>query len=476
MDDFIRRQYTYRKFYPNPLLKVERVWKELFYENEADTKEEEGSELGDVEEVEEHTVITWLELTIEDRLDVLLRLCEWQLHSEKFRERVGVTTELQASLWRIEPIGSDALGQIYYFLDDGRLYRCTDPAKSIDNAKQRSKKRKRDVTQHNGDHTTMHIYDDWKCIASTYAEWQAVLLEFEDPEDAAEDQLLQYLRDEAIPYIEGIEQERKAKAAALQAKADRIEAERIKELLRMEMMATRKRSSRIANLDEKREAERKKWEEEKKEQEMLARLEQAEKEKEKGMPPIRQTREARIRERELRLYAQRDASRSSQEAETDVVEVTSPPIVADLHAFRSLDNGRPQSPLSTVAGAGVHTFNVAPASASVVETDTRPDSAQVSTSNGSATETGRYDRTSVDTNVKTLLPPLPHAAFAMSNAEDKPSINTSDSTSHVANGTSRVEILDAERANGHHEASGDLDERRKIALMPKTPASSGVSE
>lgn len=306
MDDFIRRQYTYRRVYPNPMLKIERVWKELFNGDGFDLNDNDGSELGDIEEVDEQTIISWLELTVSQRLDILHNLCEWQLLSDKFRERVGATNDLQMSSWRIEPVGSDSKNRLYYFLDDGRLYRSSNPATSYERMSKKmlasSRKRKREFDAINPA-ITRDYRGDWACIASSYDQWHAIVDGLSSKSTSEERQLLDYLRHEALPYIEQIEAERHAKEAALKAKAEKAEAERIKEMLRLEALSTRKRSSRIAVLDEKREAERLRLEEIDRQREMEARarheaqLEQAE----QGLN-IRKTREARARDRELRDY------------------------------------------------------------------------------------------------------------------------------------------------------------------------------
>lgn len=316
MDDYIRRQYTYRKVFPNPMLKVERVWKELkdgFAQTQTD--ESDDSDLGDVEEVEQQTIISYLELSIPQRLDVLHNLCEWQLHSEKFRERIGATTELQMSLWRIDSIGLDSEDQIYYFLGDGRLYRCTNPALVIDRQHQRnkaSKKRKRESLEQNG--SLEKPRDDWTCIASTYDQWVAIVDELRKPVTPQEADLLRYLEDEALPIVQDIEEQRKAKEAAAKAKAERLELERIKEIMRQEALSTRKRSSRIASMDEKREAERQRIELERKQQEMEAQAaRQAEAEVKGQAINVHKTREARARERELREFRAEQASRATSE-------------------------------------------------------------------------------------------------------------------------------------------------------------------
>lgn len=330
MDDFIRRQYTYRRVNPNPLLKVERVWKELLPDPSMDRQNDsEGSELGDVEEVEQQTVIDFAILSIDRRLDILYNLCEWQLQSDKFRERIGVTTELQMSQWRIEAIGSDSQERVYFFLDDGRLYRCTNPTLSIDylyqQSKRSSKKRKRSAEELRETHAGT-LRDDWQCIAATYADWLAIVDELADPATIHEKRLLQHLVNEVLPVVQAIEEQRIAKAAAAKAKAERLETERLKELLRQEALASRKRSSRIASLDEKREAERQRLEQQRLEQELEERARrQADLEAKDQTINIRKTREARARDRELKEFVVERSTHASMEIREDANDVQTSP-------------------------------------------------------------------------------------------------------------------------------------------------------
>ncbi|CCG82265.1 putative PHD finger domain protein [Taphrina deformans PYCC 5710] len=300
MDDFIRRQYTYRRVIPNPLLLVERVWKESFPDAVLDDDQEsDNSDLGDVEEVEQQTVVNWLDLSIPQRVRVLHDLCEWQLQSDKFRERIGANTEMQMSQWRVLPVGQDSQNQLYYLLSDGRLYRCDHPAVHFGQTTT-NKKRKRGKLQSMNNE---QFRDHWTCIAANYDEWQSIVKDLDSDNSSQEEELLEYLVHTALPYVEEIENERLAKLARLKAKEEKIEADRIKEMLRQELLSTRKRSSRIATMDGKREAERLRHEEFLRVQELEKRAHQLAQQQERNVQVVpHKTREARARERELREF------------------------------------------------------------------------------------------------------------------------------------------------------------------------------
>lgn len=330
MDDFIRRQYTYRRVLPNPLLKVERVWTEVVHNKDSEYEEADDSDLGDVEEVEKQTLIPYPSLSLVDKLNVLHNLCEWHLQSDKFRERIGANTDLQMSLWRLLPIGSDRYDQLYYFLDDGRLYRCQNPANRISTNRwnhKHSKKRKR--ASGNPENSTASIKaadrDDWTCVATTYDQWLMVLEEFSDPISDEEEQLRAYLQEEALPIILEEEEKRRAKEAAMKAKAEKADAERAKELMRQELLATRKRSSRIASLDEKRELERKRMDEIKQAEIMELKAKALVQEEQQTILAAPKTREARARERELRDYMSHKTPTSVSESVSPQVDGDAPP-------------------------------------------------------------------------------------------------------------------------------------------------------
>ena len=132
----------------------------------------------------------------------------------------------------------------------------------------------------------------WECIAVTLDEFNAFTASLDKTRDANEKVLRKRIVDDVLPLLEKQEESRKRK-----------QAQKERELLNLEKLATAKRSSRIAGKmeqqkqeDEMREAERKKAAEiamAKKEQEKWQKLE---KERESRM----QTREQRLRERDAR--------------------------------------------------------------------------------------------------------------------------------------------------------------------------------
>ena len=222
---------------------------------------------------------------------------------------------------RIEPFGWDSDERTYFVLDDNRLYRRTDPppppapaakpkkgSKKAKAALRASKRRK--VSENveseaepteEADGVKEEIGEKevdglggmkWECLAITFDEVNAFIASIEKSRDPNEKILCKEVKSQLLPLLEKQEEARKRKAA-----------QKERELMNLEKLATAKRSSRIAGKmehqkqeDEAREAERKKHADlamAKKEQEKWTKLE---KERESRM----MTREQRLKEREVK--------------------------------------------------------------------------------------------------------------------------------------------------------------------------------
>jgi hypothetical protein len=221
---------------------------------------------------------------------------------------------------RIEPFGWDSDDRTYIILDDNRLYRRTDPppppppapkpkknSKKAKAASRASKRRKlSEATESEAepeeetgaeDAGAEKEYDGfggmkWECLAVSLDELNAFVASIEKSRDPNEKILKKRIIEDLLPLLEKQEEARKRK-----------EAQKERELINMEKLATAKRSSRIAGKlelqkqeEEARDAERKRHAElamAKKEQEKWMKLE---KERESRM----MTREQRLKEREAR--------------------------------------------------------------------------------------------------------------------------------------------------------------------------------
>jgi PHD-finger len=235
--------------------------------------------------------------------------------------KIRYTPQLIILEQRIEPFGWDSDDRTYIVLDDNRLYCRTEPppppppaakpkknskkAKAAARASKRRKVSEAVESEADADEADIEeqvaenkVEDDgfggmtWECIAVTLDEFNAFFSSIEKSKDPNEKILRKRIVDDLLPLLEKQEEARKRK-----------EAQKERELLNLEKLATAKRSSRIAGKmeqqkqeEEAREAERKRQAEltmAKKEQEKWTKLE---KERESRM----MTREQRLKEREAR--------------------------------------------------------------------------------------------------------------------------------------------------------------------------------
>ena len=176
----------------------------------------------------------------------------------------------------------------------------------------------------------------WECLAITFDEVNAFIASIEKSRDPNEKILCKEVKSVLLPLLEKQEESRKRKAA-----------QKERELLNLEKLATAKRSSRIAGKmehqkqeEEAREAERKK----------LADLAMAKKEQEKWMKLEKEretrmmTREQRVKEREARRILHEDElanlSEDSKKIETGAGRLSERHLKAEIekkkHALEEL--------------------------------------------------------------------------------------------------------------------------------------------
>ncbi|KMU74015.1 hypothetical protein CISG_10268 [Coccidioides immitis RMSCC 3703] len=248
-----------------------------------------------------------------EKIRILQQLATWTLwNPEKFRERMPEQKETEQTQWRIEELGYDRDERLYYLLDDNRLYRRTEPpippprpAKPKANSKKgraaaRAAKRRKlaedEVKSEEDGQANGDAAEDpskgykWECIAITLAEYNAFIEKLRKSKDPNEQILRDRIVNDVIPVIEKAEE-------AQQKKIQRRE----KELINLQKLATAKRSSRIANKQEKERQELLAAEEAKKhEAERIAEKKQQElREKiEKERIYRLMTREQRLKDRE----------------------------------------------------------------------------------------------------------------------------------------------------------------------------------
>ena len=166
----------------------------------------------------------------------------------------------------MEPFGWDAQDRTIFLLDDGRLYRQTDPPPPPSKPKskgkpkkfrgRRSSKRRKTATPEPEDmpeeedetvvQENSEIEDDglggmkWECICITMNDYQEYLSGIKGSRDPNEKALYKRIEEDVLPIV--------AKGVEEQA---RKEARKLKELQVLQQLATAKRSSRISSRLEK---------------------------------------------------------------------------------------------------------------------------------------------------------------------------------------------------------------------------------
>ncbi|KAH8697472.1 hypothetical protein BGW36DRAFT_168406 [Talaromyces proteolyticus] len=263
------------------------------------------------------------------KLKVLHQLSLWTLwNPDRIREKMPEQKESEQLQWRIEEFGWDSDDRIYYVLDDNRLYRRTDPAipppapaKPKANSKKaraaaRAAKRRRtsgpaeeddeDVTEngHGSSEDPSGGYK-WECVAVTLNEYQEFIEKFRKTRDPNEKLLRDRLTEIVLPILE------KAEEAE-----ERKRQKREKELFSLQLLAGAKRSSRIADKQEKERRDKEAVEATRKHELDLAAA-RKEQETQRKFENERQhrimTRERRIKDRESKRILQEEEMNRLQE-------------------------------------------------------------------------------------------------------------------------------------------------------------------
>lgn len=261
------------------------------------------------------------------KLRVLHQLSIWTFwNPDRIRDKMPEQREIDQTQWRIEEVGYDRDGRYYYILDDNRLYRRTDPAipppKPAPKSKSRRKSaramraaKRRKVEESSDEEEESHANGDaaedepleemtWECIAVTLDDYKQFLENIRKTKDPDEKILRDRIEEQVLPIIEKEEEAQQ-----------REHIKREKELFNMQLLASAKRSSRLAGKAEKERQEREAAEAAKKhEAELIAARKEEEKQKK-----MEAERRARVVTRENRIK-ERERKRLEHEAELERIE------------------------------------------------------------------------------------------------------------------------------------------------------------
>ncbi|KIX04653.1 uncharacterized protein Z518_05523 [Rhinocladiella mackenziei CBS 650.93] len=277
------------------------------------------------------------------KIRILHQLTVWTFwNPDRMREKMTEhQREVDQQEWRIEEFGYDREDRQYYLLDDNRFYRRTEPplpsapkAKPKANSKKAIAARRRENKRRKLESETPGVKAEdqenveengiveekklesweidtlggfkWECLAITLSDYQDLCESFRKSKDPNEKALRERLITEVIPIIEAAEEKQRRKMER-----------RERELLMMERMVGAKRSSRLADKQERERRDAEQAEVERKRQADLvaARKEQERQEKIEQERQYRlMTREQRIKDREYkRLLKEEELARDALE-------------------------------------------------------------------------------------------------------------------------------------------------------------------
>ncbi|KAI8064580.1 hypothetical protein BC940DRAFT_305433 [Gongronella butleri] len=263
---------------------------------ESDVKAED--EHDDEPVAHDDTLISFYDLPMTTRLQVLHELCEWQLDSpERLREHLD--DEDQRS-WRVDPVGFDAKGDTYWLFDDNRLYVESEeppkkkPKKKAARRRATPKSRRNtratrgsvddaDVDDHDGaqDQDEDDAWVPWKMMCMSSDDWKAFPARFADSQHVDERRFYKLLTgdlvERVLPAIEENEMERaKKQQQAARKRSSRIMVRELEALeqqqINMAMRASAADGEPELSRSEKRRLQR---EQEEKERQSRARQERA---------------------------------------------------------------------------------------------------------------------------------------------------------------------------------------------------------
>ena len=121
-------------------------------------------------------VLYW-SLSVEDKVVILHKLCEWQLLDiERFRSRIKNAEERESD-WRVEPMGYDAKNNTIWLFDDNRLYQ-----------ESKLSGKKKSETQ-------------WRLLCSDIEEWDALKEKWKHSRSSSEKALSRILEENILPVV-----------------------------------------------------------------------------------------------------------------------------------------------------------------------------------------------------------------------------------------------------------------------------------
>ncbi|CAG0892024.1 unnamed protein product [Darwinula stevensoni] len=173
-------------------------------------------------------------LSLKEKVQVLHALCDIRLDAEDVPE---VLKNLEADSLRVEPLGQDEQGSMYWYFYGTRLYKeDLSPKQEVFLEKQKEEKKgKKERKGKTGDKKDMKPGPLWNVVCFTQEDWENLAGDLENSSSKGERALYRTLKEDFLPEIPRLFDEK-----------DRLQRKRIQELM------PRRTSTRLRSTEEKR--------------------------------------------------------------------------------------------------------------------------------------------------------------------------------------------------------------------------------
>lgn len=138
-------------------------------------------------------------LGLDQRMFILYYICELQFERPEGFRILNDFDEVQAAVWRVEPIGKDSNGNTYFLFDDSRLYR----EYIVETKGAQIEHSKRVPTSPVGSKSPKKVQEikKWELVCATEHDWQLFPDKFKDSKETVDRSLYRYLTSDLLPLV-----------------------------------------------------------------------------------------------------------------------------------------------------------------------------------------------------------------------------------------------------------------------------------
>jgi len=174
----------------------------------------------------------YIHLDLKEKVLVLHQLCDIRLESSDVGERVK---NLDAASLRVEPLGIDSEGNIFWYFYGTRLYqescdlKSKEERKKIKKHKKEKKKKRKKSKDIEGESSEDEQDTSWSVVCLSEADWEILTYKYKDSREKEDRRLYRLLHDSFLPEIREMfiekekEDKRKMQLAVSQRSSSRVE-------------------------------------------------------------------------------------------------------------------------------------------------------------------------------------------------------------------------------------------------------------